>query len=183
MRTRRKYAKRGVVPGKIGTKRSDRRFRAPDGSEWDSRFEWQVYDALRKQGADVARVRKGSGHTFPYSHAVRDASCLACGSDSVGKRRSYTPDLLVDGAGADSVAAAPAGAYYVELKGYLRSEERGLLRALCKARTDLDLRFIFQRDWFVSKKSGLKVTDWVKKFLKKPAAVWSGKLPNWEDCK
>lgn len=60
----------------------------------------------------------------------------------------------------------------------MRSDERGLLRALCAARPDLRLRFIFQRNYPITRKSATTAVDWVKKFLKKEAAVWTGKLPD-----
>jgi hypothetical protein len=179
---KRRFSKAGVLPGRIGTKRSDRRFRAPDGSEWDSRFEWQVYDALRRSGVDVERCEKGGRYSIAYTQRLGNSACIACGSTEVGKQRRYTPDLFHHAKKRDAAEGADAG-YRIELKGYLRAEERSLLRALCKARPDLDLRFIYQRNWTVSRKSGLTIIDWTKKFLKKPCAVWTGKLPKWEDCK
>jgi hypothetical protein len=175
----RRHSKAGVIPGRIGTKKSDRRFRAPDGSEWDSRFEWQVYDALVRAGHSVERCEKGGRYSVSYIQRLNGAACGACGSTEVGKQRRYTPDLFHHADGGNSAAEGDRG-YRIELKGYLRSEERSLLRALCKARPDLDLRFIFQRNWLVSRKSGLTVIDWTRKFLKKPCAVWNGKLPEWK---
>lgn len=175
---RKRFSCAGVVPGRIGTKRSDWRFRAPDGSEWDSKFEWQVFDALTKQGHRIRRCERGLADSVPYTQRILNAACGACGSDAVGKRRSYTADFLHDPERKESQRETDDGRFLVELKGYLRADERGLLRALCKARPDLRLVFIFQRDFTVSRRSGLKATDWVEKYLKKPAIVWKGKIPN-----
>lgn len=178
----RRFSKAGIRPGRIGTKPSDRRFRAPDGSEWDSRFEWTVYDVLLRQGHAIERCKRGGHHTVSYMQQLNNASCGACGSTEVGKRRTYTPDLFHHAVGGGAAKDANAG-YCIELKGYLRAEERSLLRALCKARPDLDLRFIFQRNWVVSKSSGTTILEWCRKFLKRPCAVWSGQMPDWEKCK
>jgi hypothetical protein len=171
---KRRFSKAGVLPGRIGTKRSDRRFRAPDGSEWDSRYEWQVYDALRRSGVDVERCEKGGRYSIAYTQRLNNVACSACGSTEVGKQRRYTPDLFHHAEKRDAAEGAALG-YRIELKGYLRAEERSLLRALCKARPDLDLRIVYQRDWRVSRKSGLTITQWTHKFLKIPYAVWKGK--------
>jgi hypothetical protein len=149
------------------------RFRAPDGSEWDSKFEWQVYDVYLRDpvsGRKIRRTVKGSGDTLAYTVPVRNATCDSCGQAKVSKHRSYTPDIFHDGAG----DAGLKGSYLIETKGYLRAAERSLLRAFCKARPDIDLRIIYQRDFPVNK--GLSITQWTAKYLKIPYAVWRGSV-------
>lgn len=159
--------------GKIGTKRRDMRFRAPDGSEWDSKFEWQVYDEYLRsaEGRKIRRTIQGGPDTLSYSVPVRNATCNSCGSAEVSKQRRYTPDMVYDGLG----AAGDLGTYFIETKGYLRAPERSLLRAFCKARQDVSLRIIYQRDFPVNKK--LSITQWTAKYLKIPYAVWAGSVP------
>lgn len=148
------------------------RFRAPDGSEWDSKFEWQVYDQyLRSDDAgEVRRTVQGSSDTLSYTVPVRNATCDSCGQTEVSKHRRYTPDIFYDGRGTNRHESA----FFIETKGYLRAAERSLLRAFCKARKDIDLRIIYQRDFPVNKQ--LSITQWTAKYLKIPYAVWQGKV-------
>ena len=155
---------------RIGTKRSDMRFRSPDGSEWDSKFEWQVYDVIIRFApkGTIRRTKQGGSDTLSYTVPVRDATCNSCGETKVSKHRTYTPDLFQNGAD----AGRQPGSYFIEIKGYLRAAQRSLLRAFCKARPDIDLRIIYQRDFPINKK--LSVTQWTAKYLKIPYAVWKG---------
>lgn len=176
---KKRASRAGVIPGRIGTKRSDYRFRAPDGTEWDSRFEWQVTNGLVKMGYPVEKCTKGGDHTVSYIQRVRGGTCAACGSNLVGKRRTYTPDLFHDPDCATGTPARDSEKFWIEVKGYLRSEERSLLRSLCTERPDLDLRFIYQRDFPISRRSGTGIVEWTKSCLKKHAAVWKNEPIDW----
>lgn len=160
-----------AIPGKrVGTKRRDMRWLAPDGVEWDSRFEYEVFRAHEQAGLRVRRC--GPEDRVSYTRPVRNAVCGGCGSARVVTTHIYTPDLSVDpDEGLD-------GTYVVECKGYLRAERRSLLRALVKARPDLRLRLIVQRDYPINKR-GTTITEWARKFLKVPVAVWRGTPPDW----
>lgn len=106
---------------------------------------------------------------------IRDASCSGCGATQVVKRRTYTPDLHSPEAhGRDDRVYSHAG-FYIEVKGYLRADQRSLLRAFCKARPDIDLRIVFQRDFKIGATTAVA---WVTKFLKRPVCVWKGRLPD-----
>lgn len=162
---------RGVKAGRIGTKARDMRFMGPDGQEYASRFEYVVFDAYRRSGTPCRRTIKGSRDTLSYTLPVRNATCGSCGSDKIGQQRKYTPDLFHDG---DPERGGEQG-YFIEVKGYLRAPQRSLLRAFCKARPDVNLRFILQRDFPISKSSTISV--WISRFLKKKWVVWDGKIP------
>ena len=159
---------------KIGRKFSDRRFRSDDGQEWDSRFEWVVWDGLIRSGYRVRRCDESD--SFSYNTAVVKGRCLECSSVRVVQDRIYTPDLFV-------VERQRKGTiercnYYVELKGYFPAEKRGLLRSVANQATGIDLRVVFQR---LSPLKGTKTTnvDYIKKFCKStPVGVWN---PNLED--
>lgn len=163
----------------MGTERKDHRWLSADGQEWDSRFEAQVYEGIHKSGqAKVERTTKGKpgeSDTLLYTVPVRDATCSACGASQVSKRRNYTPDLRLPDAPARDNGVFSHTGFYVEVKGYLRANERSLLRAFCKARPDIDLRFVFQRDFRIGAGTAI---SWVTKFLKRPACVWTGRLPD-----
>jgi hypothetical protein len=156
-----------------------------DGTEYDSRFEYEVLTALSKQGN--VNVRRTSEHdSIPYTRVVRQGVCSKCGSDCVVSTHSYTADAYVsaiaDAKGGDNAggsgqpaSAVEAPGYYAEVKGYLRADRRSLLRALRKARPDVDLRFIVQRDYRVTK--SLYLTEWIRKYLKCPVVVYKPGVP------
>lgn len=159
---------------RIGTKFRDMRWMGPDGSVWDSRFEYEVYSGLVKQGLNVRRTTPDD--SIPYTHAVRGGLCTVCASNKVVTERSYTPDFFVytDTALDRNTGSGVDKGYFIEAKGYLRADRRSLLRSLRKARPDIDLRLVAQRDYKVGKST---LTGWASKYLKVPVAVWNGKLP------
>jgi len=128
--------------GKIGFKRSDRRYRSDDGQEWDSRFEWQVWDGLRSAGYDVRRATEDD--SIGYHTQVKQGRCLECGSVSVLQDRIYTPDLYV--AGLKGKRASSGSSYYVECKGYFPADKRNLFRSVANQATGIDLRIVFPKE-------------------------------------
>ena len=150
---------------KVGTKRADMRWQSPDGDIWDSQFEYKVYKAGIHAGIRLRRCVKGrEADTISYRHSIRGASCQDCGSDRVGSARQFTPDLFVY----TGLPDRPEDGFYLEIKGYLRAPKRALLRSLFKEKQDLDLRFILQSDFKVSK--SLRFSGWITKFL--PGSRW-----------
>jgi hypothetical protein len=140
----------------------------PYGNVWASRFEYAVYEALRAHEHNIRRCTVED--SMAYVSAVTGGRCADCGGSNVLTDRRYTPDFRV----------VPSGAigevhYFIEAKGYLRAERRALLRAFRKARPDVDLRFLVQRDYRVTSKT--TITQWVTKYMKCPVAVWTGNLP------
>lgn len=171
---------KAVTPGqRVGTKRRDMRWEA-EGEVWDSRFEYEVFRGYRDAGWTVRRCTEADSLT--YTRPVRNGVCGKCNSEEVASRHSYQPDLFVSpgpaqqGRKGSTAVDEPAG-YFVEAKGYLRADRRSLLRALRKARPDVDLRLVCQRDYRVSAKHSL--ISWARTFLKCPAAVWTGGPPEW----
>lgn len=140
----------------------------PHGNVWASRFEYAVYEALRAHERNVRRA--GVEDRVAYTAPVTGGRCTDCGSSQVLTDRTYTPDICV-------LSGGPAGEvhYCLEVKGFIRADRRSLLRALCKARPDIDLRFLVQRDYRVTAKC--TITEWIRKYLKRPVAVWTGDLP------
>ena len=153
---------------RIGTKPRDMRWKSADGQEWASEFEWKVYDAYRTAKAPVRRTNKAD--SLSYALPVNRATCATCGGTEINQLgRHYTPDLFYDaGDGGSS-----GDSYFIEVKGYLRAPQRTLLRAFCKARKDTNLRFIYQRNFHVSKST--TIGEWTSRFLKRPWAIWNGK--------
>lgn len=166
-----------VIPGhKVGVKRRDMRWSAPDGTEWDSKFEYAVFLGYKEAGLDVRRTTEQD--SLFYTRPVRNGACTKCDSCEVVSRHRYTPDLYAGSKDDRQRSGLQAPGYYVEAKGYLRAEQRSLLRALRKARPDVDLRLIVQRDYKVTSK--LTITEWARKYLRVRAVVWTGRVPTWD---
>lgn len=164
------------TPGaRVGTKKRDMRWEV-DGEVYDSRFEYEVLQGLTKAGLNVRRTNDSD--SIPYTRPVRNGVCSDCGSNCVASAHSYTPDAYVSsGKGQpDPGSEVQPAAYYLEVKGYMRADRRSLLRALRKARPDVDLRFIIQRDYRVTK--SLSLAAWIVKYLKCPVIVWNGSVPH-----
>lgn len=168
--TTRKPVKRHYYGKRTGTKRSDMRWTAPDGTIWDSRYEYIVYSAYQAAGYTIRKCDKRD--TFSFTLPIRNASCTACGSTAVGQSRTYTPDFHVT----PKDIKCEAVGYYCESKGYLRPKQRALLRNFYKAHPHSGVRFLLQRDFPATKASS--IVQWFVKFLKgSKIAVWDGKIP------
>lgn len=179
---RRAPAKKPAVAGqRVGTKRSDMRWLAPDGTVWASRFEYAVYSKLKERGYDVRKTSEQD--RMAYASPVVSGRCLQCGTDRVVTERHYTPDLFVVPRRADEASRAgliedPTSpgryGYYLEAKGYLRSERRSLLRAFRKTGPRCDLRLVLQRDYPVGKST---LSGWATRLMKVPVHIWDGDIP------
>lgn len=172
----RKPKKISSTPGeRVGSKKSDMRWRDTSGVVWSSRFEYEVYIALLAGGVDVRKTTESDQLLF--SDRLTGCVCGACGATEIVKPRRYTPDLYVSPQGSGGSAGNGAG-YYIEAKGYIRSERRRILRSFRQARPDINLRVIIQRDYKVGKST---LAGWVTKYMKIPVTVWNGTIP--EDWK
>lgn len=70
-------------------------------------------------------------------------------------RRRYSPDLTV---------TLPNGRkIFIEIKGYLRPEDRTKMIAVKAFNPDADIRIVFGRDNKLSKKSKTTYSEWAKK--------------------
>lgn len=165
--------KRPVTPGtRLGSKRRDMRWQDPEGNVWASRFEYEVYLGVKASGRTVRRTTPED--SMAYTSSIKGGVCTECLSRAVAQEHRYTPDLYVDTSGRIGTEATGNAGYYLEAKGYLRSERRSLLRAFRKARPDCDLRLVVQSDYRVGKGS---LTSWAEKYLKVKVHVWNGTLP------
>lgn len=150
-------------------KRRDMRWVAPDGSEWASRFEWEVYDELRRGGANVRRCTERD--TITYTERKPNTRCMACGSKQCVQDRTYTPDLFLIPEGQED-----GSGYYIEVKGYFRREKRALFRSLRNSRQDLDIRIIYQTDFKATKK--MKISEYTRRYIKDTKFhIWDGDIP------
>lgn len=153
---------------RVGTKRADRRWKDSDGVIWASEYEYRIYEGLRAafNGA-VQRCEKGSSSTFSYDTPVPGGACPSCGCDQVVQRRTYTPDVYLDGQGD---GATECGRLHFEVKGYFSAEKRNLLRHFRNANPDVNLCIILQRNGSATKKRSLG--EYIDTYLKIPWFVW-----------
>lgn len=188
MKSSRRQSKKASVTGKgttvksaseskgkrVGTKRSDRRWQAADGTIWASKFEYQVYDALIRRYAGDSRIsveRCGSDCTLSYHSSVKNGRCTKCGTVCVVQERTYTPDIRI-------VRVAESGerrCTYIEAKGYFEGSKRSLFRQVLKTHQGVDIRIVAERDHWVTK-GKTKLSDWAKRFKVKFHLWDNGKL-------
>ena len=156
---------------RVGVRRSDRRWKAPDGVIWASKFEWEVYTALLEDGIDVRKC--DSSDTFSYTQQRPNVKCVECGSVDCVQERTYTPDLYIR----PEASEDDSSGYYIEVKGYFREEKRRLFRCLRASRSDVDLRVIFATDHWV-RKGKTRLSDYFDRYVKNtPYHFWDGGIP------
>lgn len=144
-----------------GWKRSDKRWIDGEGNEWASRFECQVYEALRDSGVNLRRCDERD--TISYGTRVRGGACVDCGSHEVFQARTYNSDLYVLG----NQPFNPGDGYLLELKGYWAAPKRTLFRSVSKQcqHEGIGLRIVFESG---AKLRGSKLTgpEYVHKYCK-----------------
>lgn len=106
-------------------------------------FEPKIAKQLRRLKAKF----QYEGWTFPYFIA-----------------KNYTPDF--------TITTNSGKLIHVEVKGWLRPEDRTKLIAVKLANPDLDLRMIFGADNKLNKNARMRYSDWAKKY-KLPYAIGS----------
>ena len=70
--------------------------------------------------------------------------------------RHYTPDF--------KIMTSSGKYFYVETKGYFRSEDRAKLIAVKKTNPLIDIRIIFMQDKKIRKSGKMKYSDWAIKY-------------------
>jgi len=111
-----------------------------------SKLEDTIIQNLEERGVEF----KYEPVTFDYLRVVRGATCSECNGSHCRIRRRYTPDLAI-------------GTFFVEIKGKLDSATRSRMEAFHEGRPEIDLRYIFQRDNWLTSKHKNKYSDWAKK--------------------
>lgn len=90
--------------------------------------------------------------TIAYLEPVSNAICIDCGSKQVVKDRKYLTDFYL-----------PDYDMYIEPKGKLDVAGRKKFQAIKRQYPDLDLRFVFQYDNWLTKKHGARYSQWAKR--------------------
>jgi hypothetical protein len=141
----------------------------PAGDVWASPFEFNVYEAIKAKGRNVARATESD--SLNYTTSVKLGRCEKCGAHTVVQDRTYTPDLFV----VWERDATGKGGYFVETKGHFPGPKRNLFRQVKAQHPDVDLRIVAQSDHWVTK-GKTRLSDWAKRYKIK-FHVWNGTLP------
>lgn len=113
-----------------------------------STFEDTIIQDLKDRGIEY----EYEPETFKYDRKVRGATCAECGSKVVFVSRRYTPDIRLK-----------AGGVWVEAKGKFTPENRAKMEDFFHGHPEIDLRFLFMRDNWLTNKHKTKYSDWAKK--------------------
>lgn len=124
-----------------------RTLRRARNGRYASGLEKKIFDDLDKRGIKY----EYEPETFRYQRPVRRATCLGCGGGAISIQRRYTPDAKVE------------GSWYLEVKGKFDSENRSAMEDFLGGSPGIELRFIFQRDNWITSKQKSKYSDWAKK--------------------
>jgi hypothetical protein len=120
------------------------RHQGPEG--FASKYEQKVYHDAKKRNVPV----RYEPAAFFYERRGRGAYCRSCGSREVVKRAKYTPDFGI------------GGAVFIETKGKFDASTRSKHEDFKASRPDVDLRFIFAADNWVTKKHARRYSDWCR---------------------
>jgi len=87
-----------------------------------------------------------------YTTEVRNAICPACGSKGMLKERQYTPDLSLNG-----------GNTLIEIKGRFTGEMRTKMTAVKRCNPEFEIKMLFQRDGWCTKRQKMRYSEWCEK--------------------
>ena len=82
---------------------------------------------------------------------TRKMECLDCGSQHVLQKAKYLTDFRL-----------PNG-IYIEVKGFFKPSDRTKMESVIKCNPDCDIRMLFQKDGWTTKKKTQKYSGWCEK--------------------
>lgn len=113
-----------------------------------SKFEGRVWANARKKGWKI----EYEPDTIGFLSSVVGGACGACGSSEVVKKVKYTPDFKL------------CGWIYVESKGKFDSKARSRLSDFLDTHgARYDIRILFQRDNWTTKRHRERYSDWCER--------------------
>lgn len=112
------------------------------------RFRSHLESTIAQQLDDEGIPYKYEDYSYEYDLPLPRAECADCGSKNVATTRWYTPDFFL-----------PNG-IVIETKGKLDRATRKKMIAVRKAHPDEDIRFLFQRNNKIDKRSTTRYMDW-----------------------
>lgn len=135
---RTRYNRKTQEKGRLG------RHQGPEG--FASKYEQTVYYDAKERKISV----QYEPAVFHYERRGRGTYCRDCGSRETAKQARYTPDFGL------------FGVIFVETKGKFDAAARGKHEDFRKSRPDVDLRFLFASDNWVTKQHKRRYSDWCR---------------------
>jgi hypothetical protein len=110
-----------------------------------SGFELSVAEQLDKLGVEYTY----ESETYPWQEKIARAKCGDCGGAAFAPRK-YTPDFFL------------SNGVVIEAKGRFTVQDRKI--ALAMREQGIEIRYVFQFDNRLSKKSDTRYSDWCDKY-------------------
>lgn len=88
------------------------------------------------------------------------AECQKCGSKGATRKRVYIPDLSAANPSMAGTSFTLSG--IVELKGRLTADDRKTLKGAKAAHPGREIRILFQRDNWMTRKKARRYSDWAR---------------------
>lgn len=90
--------------------------------------------------------------TLKYNkRTTRKMECLDCGSQHILQKAKYLTDFRL-----------PNG-IFLEVKGWFKPSDRTKMESVIKCNPELDIRMVFDKDNWTTKKKTQKYSDWCRK--------------------
>ena len=114
-------------------------------NDFRSKFEYELAKELEKNKIPF----EYEPCQLDYDSPVYQGKCLDCGSKQVCSPRKYTPDFYL-----------PEQDIYLEAKGKFVAQNRTKMLSVIESNPDLDIRMVFMRDNWLTKKKAKRYSDW-----------------------
>jgi len=134
------YSMRGTQKPPTGTEsmKGEPRYR--------SGLEKRVCEKLRARGIKFYY----EPYQLEYTTEVKTGLCPNCGHNVMLKKRHYTPDLVLQ------------NGTIIEIKGKFTGEMRTKMIAVAECNPELEIKMLFQRDGWITKKKRTSYTQWCR---------------------
>jgi hypothetical protein len=130
-----------------------------DINNYRSGFEARIGKQLDEAGVEYLFEEV----VIEYNQFQHNCFCSECHSDLVFKERDYLTDFYLK-----------KKKMYLETKGKFTSQDRTKMLAIINGHPELDIRMVFMRDNWITKKKKAKYSDWCNRHNIKYAI---GKVP------
>ncbi|MBD3293809.1 MAG: hypothetical protein GF393_12870 [Armatimonadia bacterium] len=117
------------------------------GNNYKSKYEKQIATFLHSKHVKFVY----EGEKISYAKPIANALCTECGHAKIVQLRNYIPDFYIKKTG-----------IYIETKGKFTSENRTKMLDVIDSNPELDIRMLFQRDNWLSRKHATKYSEWCK---------------------
>jgi len=117
-------------------------------NKYRSKFEERVAKELEDKGVDFTYECT----TLKYNkRTTRKMECLDCGSSHIVQKAKYLTDFRL------------SNGVFLEVKGWFMPSDRTKMESVIKCNPGLDIRMVFERDNWTTKKKTQRYSEWCKK--------------------